>query len=487
LNRNPGDDTISINGKPVNGTKIGGSTAFYGQNAGPVAGTEKFVTYRADITGLELVSDGSNTLTVSDMLFRSNFPSGFPFDQGNDGAGVLVIYDSGEREASTTVRDGLDLAFANFDPPLNATVPQTFSFPPSTSARTATLATFAGSVIGPDFPGPRANQLSITFDVGAPMVIDNPWQSNDGFEFDALNSSVTVPAGASQMTVQAVSGGPNGNPASIAWSAAALSVPPLAPAALGDFVWNDTNQNGIQDAGESGIADVTVRLLDCEGNVIDSTTTDANGYYLFSDLDPGSYSVEFVLPNGYVFSPRDQGADDAKDSDPNTTTGVTGCYTLAEGETNLTVDAGMYVPQPRAAGETATGFGTVYPNTSNWFMYTAYGTSKVDLVSGRDHKDAGDIYMSRSGSGSNSRTTIRIVLHTGWSWDRVDEVLKIQPFDRAPKDYLEPGAFLYKFTAPDLAKHPQTTVTFSGNSVTVTMPGNSPKFYGIHADVLRAL
>jgi uncharacterized repeat protein (TIGR01451 family) len=131
--------------------------------------------------------------------------------------------------------------------------------------------------------------------------------------------------------------------------------------------------------------------------------------------------------------------------------------------------------------ETATGRGTLYPGTSNWFMYTGYTTSKVDLIAGQHH-DAGDIFMSRSGS----TTTIRIVLHDGWRWEPgVEEALKIHPFDRAPQTYLEPGGFQFKFTLPNVAKFAGTTVTQSGNTVIVTLPGTSAKFYGIHGDIQR--
>lgn len=218
-----GDDVISINGNVVTGTKIGGSTAFFQQFVGAVDGTEMFVGYRADITALGLVSAGANTLTISQMLFESNFPTGFPFDQGNDGAGVLVIFDDGSQSAVVGVRDGHDLAFAGFAPPLDTTVPQTFTFLPAPSARAASLATLAGSVAGPDLAGVRGNILRLTFDVGAPVDIVNPWASNDGAEFDAVNSAVTVPAGASSMTVQALSQGGD-FPASLSWIAASLSI-----------------------------------------------------------------------------------------------------------------------------------------------------------------------------------------------------------------------------------------------------------------------
>jgi uncharacterized repeat protein (TIGR01451 family) len=113
------------------------------------------------------------------------------------------------------------------------------------------------------------------------------------------------------------------------------------PAALGDFVWEDLDNDGQQDANEPGVADVTVKLLDAGGNVVATQQTGANGEYLFTDLAPGTYSVMFVAPAGYMFSTADQG-DDATDSDANTGNGMTGPYTLASGETNRTVDAGLF-------------------------------------------------------------------------------------------------------------------------------------------------
>ncbi|MBI5858505.1 MAG: carboxypeptidase regulatory-like domain-containing protein [Sphingobacteriales bacterium] len=113
-------------------------------------------------------------------------------------------------------------------------------------------------------------------------------------------------------------------------------------ATLGDRVWNDLNNNGIQDAGEPGIPGVTVTLYAANGTtVLATTTTDALGNYLFTNLDAGSYVVGFSgLPAGYVFATKDAGADDAKDSDADAATGKTAPITLAPGEINLTIDAG---------------------------------------------------------------------------------------------------------------------------------------------------
>ena len=61
------------------------------------------------------------------------------------------------------------------------------------------------------------------------------------------------------------------------------------PPTFGDFVWNDLNGDGLQDIGESGIADVVVNVcgsqggtpptIDCSGFLIDSATTDSLGNY----------------------------------------------------------------------------------------------------------------------------------------------------------------------------------------------------------------
>jgi hypothetical protein len=119
-------------------------------------------------------------------------------------------------------------------------------------------------------------------------------------------------------------------------------------ASLGDFVWADYDADGIQDNREPGVPGVTVNLLDENGDpVLDSsnnpvtTTTDSSGRYLFDGLAPGTYSVSFVSPGGYQFSPDDQGADDATDSDADPNTSVTGQVTLAPGDVNLTLDAGL--------------------------------------------------------------------------------------------------------------------------------------------------
>lgn len=98
------------------------------------------------------------------------------------------------------------------------------------------------------------------------------------------------------------------------------------PASIGDFVWYDIDGDGIQDTGEPGIAGVTVNLYDASGTtLIATTTTDANGFYQFTNLQPNTdylirlnNSTDYTGTGplvGYQLAPANQGSDDTLDSD----------------------------------------------------------------------------------------------------------------------------------------------------------------------------
>jgi protocatechuate 3,4-dioxygenase beta subunit len=121
-------------------------------------------------------------------------------------------------------------------------------------------------------------------------------------------------------------------------------------ASLGDYVWNDIDKDGVQDANEVGVAGVTVTLYDDAGNPVSSTVTDAYGKYLFDNLTPGDYTVGFTLPQNYVFtSSTGTSEPDATNSDANPITGKTTKVTLSAGENQRNVDAGIYYAQPTTA------------------------------------------------------------------------------------------------------------------------------------------
>ena len=109
-----------------------------------------------------------------------------------------------------------------------------------------------------------------------------------------------------------------------------------APASLGDFVWEDTNANGVQNQGEPGLSGVTVTLTGPTGTA--TTTTDASGQYTFTNLLPGVvYTVTFATPSGYAATLTNSGSNDAIDSDG----AVVVVPPLQPGEHNPTIDSGF--------------------------------------------------------------------------------------------------------------------------------------------------
>ncbi|HQZ32953.1 MAG TPA: SdrD B-like domain-containing protein [Ilumatobacteraceae bacterium] len=110
--------------------------------------------------------------------------------------------------------------------------------------------------------------------------------------------------------------------------------------AIGDYVWIDTNKNGLQDAAEVPLAGVRVELLDSVGEVLGVTQTDAGGRYVFDGLTAGTYRVRFTLTDDqrtvYEFTQRDLGTSNAVDSDANPADGLTAEIVLDDSNDNLT-------------------------------------------------------------------------------------------------------------------------------------------------------
>ncbi len=115
------------------------------------------------------------------------------------------------------------------------------------------------------------------------------------------------------------------------------------PSNLGDRVWFDTNANGIQDSNEKrGVSGVTVKLYNQANKLVATTKTTTNGEYIFRELIPGNYYVEFEIPSNYKVSPKRQGRNRSSDSDADVATGKTAIFTLYAGRDDKTIDMGLY-------------------------------------------------------------------------------------------------------------------------------------------------
>ena len=151
---------------------------------------------------------------------------------------------------------------------------------------------------------------------------------------------------------------------------------PVQLVSLGDYVWFDVDNDGFQDASENGIGGVVLQLFDDNGNPIlvngqpYTDVTTPNGYYLFDNLQPGTYQVQVLpsnfQPGGPLFelissTPTEPNPDDNDNTDDNgidnpapATNGISsGLITVTVGNepindgdndpnSNLTVDFGFF-------------------------------------------------------------------------------------------------------------------------------------------------
>ena len=117
--------------------------------------------------------------------------------------------------------------------------------------------------------------------------------------------------------------------------------PPASTGEIGDTVWNDENENGIQDNGEKGISGVTVRMTLDDASILD-TTTNNSGLYLFDELPPGTYKVEILMNTLPALD----------DGDWMLTTAASFTIDLADGESFLDADFGVVTTLPKTGIDT---------------------------------------------------------------------------------------------------------------------------------------
>jgi len=85
-------------------------------------------------------------------------------------------------------------------------------------------------------------------------------------------------------------------------------------------VWYDQNCDGIRNTVEPGFEGVRVELYkqltsgEPPVKYLKNTTTDSNGYYTFGDGYVGNYTVKFIAPAGYFFSPMGGDSDASTNS-----------------------------------------------------------------------------------------------------------------------------------------------------------------------------
>ncbi|MDQ0639576.1 gliding motility-associated-like protein [Pedobacter sp. W3I1] len=235
----------------------------------------------------------------------------------------------------------------------DATNPVTVSGVKSTNADLASLTTSAGTFIPSFAAGTTSYSINVPYTTTTATVTATRAESHATLTsslgagaFTALtdgiaSSAYTLNDGANLINVRVTAEETTVNKTYI------LTVNKQEAASIGDFVWLDYNQNGLQDAGEPGVAGATVTLTgtDIFANTINlTTTTNASGNYTFSNLNPSS--AYKVVVSGYPARYTT-----TYDLDGTGTIGAT--FALASGQNRTDVDFGLYDPYYANADLTA--------------------------------------------------------------------------------------------------------------------------------------
>jgi uncharacterized repeat protein (TIGR01451 family) len=196
----------------------------------------------------------------------------------------------------------------------------------------------------------------------------------------------------------------------------------VAKVSIGDYVWWDTNRDGLQTAGEAVVPDgFVVKLYDAQGVFLRQTTTTA-GYYAFTDLLPGTtYTVEFVKSSTpetdkAQFTTMDASGDatndpasDLSDSDADVTTGKVTVTTTTSGKNsgapgeadNHGIDAGL-VKFNLVITKTLKTAAPYYPGQTVTYEVVPTNEGPADALAGWSVTDllpTGLSFVSMTGSG----------------------------------------------------------------------------------------
>jgi len=145
---------------------------------------------------------------------------------------------------------------------------------------------------------------------------------------------------------------------------------------LGNRVWHDKDENGVQDPGEGGIGGICVNLLDANGRRIQQTTTDSNGYYGFN-VETGEYIIKFEKPAWLEFAQINVG-EEATDSDVEPETGQIGPVDVVSFSLNFW-DAGLFPsPNGTATSDAELPAAQVGPVRSGRLLYRHIGNFYQD-------------------------------------------------------------------------------------------------------------
>ncbi|MCB9147353.1 MAG: DUF11 domain-containing protein [Caldilineaceae bacterium] len=306
----------------------------------------EWYTYLYQDATLAYVQSGVNYYAVSGLNVND-------MNRENHGVALVVVYESADCAYSQiSLFQGLDsFRFRNpvapFGPDSDV---RCVSFAPTEQDRYLEFEVLVGGTEKPSrttaiwyLSGTDLAPANLVDLPGAGEIWD-PMNNNPGREWEMYSNSMLVRPGHNSVCLQ-IESPDEADGESGVWNGLITRIPVTEPTemllgAIGDYVWYDFNQNGVQENDEPGLPGVTVNLLQ-QDIVINTMQTDANGSYRFDNLEAGDYIVEFMAPTHFAPTTPNVG-DDATDSDADPSSGRSPLIQLAAGTEDMTIDAGFY-------------------------------------------------------------------------------------------------------------------------------------------------
>ena len=190
-------------------------------------------------------------------------------------------------------------------------------------------------------------QYRVIFDLGITTKVTIPYASDDqGEDSNALSQYIPgfgYPSDPIDLKYNTID---------LSWDAGIVQ----STGAIGDYVFYDSNVNGIQDEENTGISNIKVVLEANNDDItnendwqeVATTYTNSQGYYIFNNLKEGYYRVKFEVLDNYNVTLSTQGEDSAIDSDGIYANDDIWYYTrsfyLDQDGYDMTWDLGVYDP-----------------------------------------------------------------------------------------------------------------------------------------------
>jgi len=112
---------------------------------------------------------------------------------------------------------------------------------------------------------------------------------------------------------------------------------------IGDYIWHDSNGNGMHDPYEQGVQGVVVNAVNSTGEIVATAVSEEDGSYMLDYLGRDEYYIQIEEPLGWALSQPNVGNDDSLDSDIDGSNGygTSAFFPVEPGTHTPNVDAGL--------------------------------------------------------------------------------------------------------------------------------------------------